>query len=296
MHEPRSGNIPFISVVIPARNAAAYLPEAIASVRAQTFLDYEIIVIDDGSTDGTSQIAAGFSGVRCLKQSNRGAAAARNAGIAMARGRYIAFLDADDLWLPDKLDKQAAWLAANPSVVWVYSDARVFDSATRRTICRIGDRLHLHRGEILRPLLLCSFIPLATVVVHRAALIDAGLFDEALELRIGEDWNLWLRLAEEHTVGLIDEPLALIRMHASNTSRVVHPREAYRSKRAILEQALARNPHLPSSIRLRARAAVVISTGLRLLGNAVRARRLTIAAAFPRGSRAAHLCKEPGVR
>ena len=254
---------PLISVVIPAHNAAKYLCETLESVRAQTFRDYETIVVDDGSSDNTAELAERFSGVRCLRQKNRGASAARNAGIGAARGTYIAFLDADDLWLPEKLEKQAKGLEANRAA-WIYCDALVFDSATRRTVCRIGERIRLQEGEVLWPLLLRSFIPSATPVIKRNALIEAGLFDEAPERRIGEDWSLWLRIAERYPIALIDEPLALIRRHGESTSRTASPYEACRSREAILEQALARNP-AADDIGARARAAIRASTGLRCL-------------------------------
>src|ERR1700722_10468534 len=122
---------PFISVVIPAYNAEKYLEETLKSVRSQAFSDYEIIVIDDGSTDRTAQIATGYDGVILMQQTNRGAAAARNAGVVSARGKYIAFLDADDMWLPSKLEKQAANLLENPRTAWIYTDALVFDGSAR---------------------------------------------------------------------------------------------------------------------------------------------------------------------
>jgi glycosyltransferase involved in cell wall biosynthesis len=199
---------PLISVVIPAFNAGKYLAEALDSVRAQTFSDYEILVIDDGSTDRTAEIASSYDGVLLLTQENRGEAAARNTGIRAARGKYVAFLDADDVWLPSKLEKQAANLVENPKTAWIYTDALVFDGTARRIICRIGERIRMHEGEILRHLLLRCFIPSATPVVKRTAITEAGLFDESRERRMGVDWNMWLRIAERHSATLIDEPLA----------------------------------------------------------------------------------------
>jgi glycosyltransferase involved in cell wall biosynthesis len=252
-----------VSVVIPAYNAAPYLAETLTSVRAQTAPHYEIIVVDDGSIDDTVSIAERF-GARCLRQSNLGASTARNAAIRAARGQYVAFLDADDLWAPDKLEKQAAYLAAHPDTVWIYSDALVFDSATRHMICRIGERIQLYSGDILRPLLLRSFIPSATPVVQRDALFEAGLFDEARERRIGEDWSLWLRIAERHPVAFLDEPLALIRAHRGSASRSVDPMVAYRSQKAILEQTISRNPDT-APLATQALAGITTSTGLRCL-------------------------------
>jgi glycosyltransferase involved in cell wall biosynthesis len=261
---------PLISVVIPAHNAEKYLEETLASVHTQTFSDYEIIVVDDGSTDRTAEIASDHDRVVLLAQTNRGEAGARNTGIRAARGKYVAFLDADDIWLPSKLEKQAARLLAHPSTAWTYTDALVFDSATRRTICRIGERIHLHEGDILRLLLLRNFIPSATPVVKRTALMEAGLFDEAGERRMGVDWDMWLRIAERHTVSLIDQPLAMIRMHASNISQAWDPFEAYRNKRAILEDAIARNPRAAAGVRSRARVNIAVWAGTRCLRNALR--------------------------
>lgn len=260
---------PLITVVIPAYNAERYLEETLASVRAQTFSDYEILVIDDGSSDRTTEIAAGFSGVTLLLQKNQGAAAARNTGIRAANGTYVAFLDADDIWFPSKLEKQAAHLLAHPRTAWTYTDALVFDEPTRRTICRIGKRVRLHEGNILRPLLLRCFIPSATPVVKRTVLTEAGLFDEVRSRNVAEDWNLWLRIAERHAATLIDEPLAMIRRHPRNKSRLADPFEGYCVKRAMLEQAMARNPSAAAGVRLRARANIAISAGLRYLSNTI---------------------------
>ena len=267
---------PLISVVIPAYNAAAYLPETLASVRAQTFSNYELIVVDDGSDDATCEIASQF-GARCLQQAKRGAAAARNTGIRAACGEFVAFLDADDIWMPTKLTRQTDWFRAHSGAVWVYTDAVVFNSASGRVICRIGDRLDLGEGYILRPLLERSFIPSATPVVRREALFAAGLFDEARERRIGEDWSLWLRLAERYPAGLIREPLARIRRREDSTSLSADALEAYRSERSILSEALARNPAC-RDLAGRAMGAISASAGLRCLrrGRAINAARLFV--------------------
>ena len=263
---------PLISVVIPAHNAEKYLAEALESVRAQTFPDYEIIVIDDGSTDRTAELASSYSGVFLLQQSNRGEAGARNTGIRAARGKYVAFLDADDVWLPSKLEKQAAHLLRHPRTAWIYTDALVFDGPARHAICRIGERIRLHEGEILRPLLLRCFIPSATPVVTKTALTEAGLFDESKQKRMGVDWNMWLRIAERHSAALINEPLAMIRLHARNISQAWDPLEAYRNKRAILEDAMARNPRIAAGVRSRARFYIAIWAGTRYLRNVLRPR------------------------
>ena len=185
-------------------------------------------------------------------------------GIGVAQGACVAFLDADDLWMPAKLEKQVEYLQRNPQTAWIYSDAYVFNSATGREICRVGERIRCE-GEVLRDLLLRCFIPSATPVVRRTSLFDAGLFDERWERRLGEDWHLWLRLAEHNEIALIDEPLARIRSHEENTSRRADPLEAYRSKRAIhCKTHSPRNPAVADVAR-RALASISASAGLRFL-------------------------------
>ena len=256
---------PLVSIVIPAYNAAKYIGETLESVRAQTFRDYEIIVVDDGSRDNSIGAAARFGGVICTRQSNRGAAAARNIGIHLARGKYVAFLDADDLWLPRKLEKQMAYCEANPGTQWIYSDALVFDSYTDRVVCRIGNRVQLHQGDVLHPLLLRSFIPSATPVVKRDVLYETGLFNESPDRRMAEDWCLWLRLARRHPLALIDEPLARIRLHGENSSRMASPATLYRNRHGLLADTIASNPRIPASIARRALSGVSLSAGMRHL-------------------------------
>ena len=256
---------PLVSIVIPAYNAAKYIGETLESVRAQTFRDYEIIVVDDGSRDNSIGVAARFGGVICTRQSNRGAAAARNIGIHLARGKYVAFLDADDLWLPRKLEKQMAYCEANPGTQWIYSDGLVFDSYTDRIVCRIGNRVQLHQGDVLHPLLLRSFIPSATPVVKRDALYETGLFNESPDRRMAEDWCLWLRLARRHPLALIDEPLARIRLHGENSSRMASPATLYRNRRGLLADTIASNPRIPASVARCALSGVSLSAGMRHL-------------------------------
>ncbi len=159
-----------------------------------------------------------------------------------------------------------AYLDGNPDAVLIYSDALVFDSATNRTICQIGNQLRLHQGDILQPLLLTSHSsPLATPVVKRDVLFAMELFDESPERRVIEDWCLWLRLAESHRIALLDEPLAKIRMHGENSSRMASARYLHHSRQAMLKRALARNPGIPDGIARRALASVSVSAGLRHL-------------------------------
>ena len=210
---------PSVSVVIPCFNYGRFLPEVVASIRNQTYGDHEIIVVDDGSQDDTEAVARAL-GVRYLRQPNQGPSAARNTGIAAARGRYIGFLDADDAWHPEKLARQVPILEERPEVVFVYTDTTYFDGATGRDVGRHGERFAHHHGRILGPLIEAgNFISSATPLVRRTVLEAVGGFDPVM--RFAEDWDLWVRLAAHGEVAYVDEPLARYRVHGAQASRNV---------------------------------------------------------------------------
>jgi glycosyltransferase involved in cell wall biosynthesis len=244
--------IPRVSVVIPTYNHARWVAHAIQSVAAQRFRDLEIIVVDDGSTDDTARVVRD-TGVplRYLPRANGGLPAARNTGIAAARGALVAFLDADDLWLPDKLSLQVPLLDARAEAALVYADAVLFDEGARRPLGTHADR-HAHpSGRILGALLFDNPIPSPTPVVRRAALERAGGFDESL--RACEDWDMWIRIARHAEVHCIDRPLAVYRLHGDNmhadVARMKH------AQHAVLGRALA-DPALPAGLRRRGRAMI----------------------------------------
>ncbi len=199
--------MPAVTVVIPAYNSARYIGEALESVRAQSMHDFEVIVVDDGSTDRTVEVARDAArglAVQVLEQRNSGPGAARNAGIRAAAGRYCAFLDADDLMLPDRLAEQTRLLDADAQLGLVHTDLMTFDE--RGTIH--GSRRAFSDpcgGQILDRLLLGNFITTSTVMAPRAVLLKAGLF--GLERRVSEDFELWLRIAAEWPVGYIERAL-----------------------------------------------------------------------------------------
>jgi glycosyltransferase involved in cell wall biosynthesis len=187
---------PAVSVIIPAYRASGDIAVALDSVYAQTFPHFEVIVINDGSPDSTELEAAlepYRSRLRYIVQPNRGAGAARNTGIRASRAPYLAFLDADDRWMPDFLSQQLSYLDAHHDCDLVYADALVSGEsplAGRRfmeTAPSDGDVTLLSLVEQR-----CN-IALSTVVARRTAVVDAGLFDESL--RRGQDFELWLRLA-----------------------------------------------------------------------------------------------------
>jgi glycosyltransferase involved in cell wall biosynthesis len=207
-----------VAVVVPVRDRAAMVREAIASVVAQTYRDWALVVVDDGSTDGSaeaaSRAAAGAGRTLVVSGPPRGVAAARNAGAAAADSVWIAFLDSDDLWLPPKLARQMAWLAAHPACRLAQTEERWLDGGRPR-----NPRLRHRKVERLFPrgLELCLVSPSA-VIVRRDLFEAAGGFDESFP--VCEDYELWLRLGLREPVGLVPEPLVVKRGgHAGQLSR-----------------------------------------------------------------------------
>ncbi len=207
--------MPRVSVVMPAYNAGQFIAEAIESVLAQTFGDFELIVVDDGAIDDTCNVVARFSDarVRYFYQENRERSAARNAGIRAARGEYVAFLDADDTWLPEKLARQVAHMDEHPEVGLVYCAA--YKVRGGRVSSQMKARF---RGNVVRPLLTVDNIiagSASAVMVRRDVLDCVGGFDEGRI--IFEDWDLWLRIAMHYTVDFVSEALACVRVHSGST-------------------------------------------------------------------------------
>jgi len=208
---------PLISVIIPTYNRGWILKEALDSVIGQDFDDFELIVIDDGSTDETGQILDEYgSRIRTYFQPNRGVSAARNSGIQKAAGRYVAFLDSDDLWLPGKLSAQVDFFSSNPDAQVCQTD----EIWIRRGIRVNPKRYHLKSSDnlFLRSLERCMVSPSAAMM-QRSLFGEVGLFDEGLPAC--EDYDLWLRISCRCTVALIPKPLAVKRGgHADQLSRV----------------------------------------------------------------------------
>lgn len=200
---------PTVSVAIPAYNAAWCVARAIDSVLAQSFQDFELIVVNDGSTDGTAQVLAGYgAALRVIDQPNGGLSNARNTGINAARGRYVAFLDADDWWLPGKLAGQVALMESCPALA--------FCSTSAKLEAPDGHPLGEWRArDTSLPALEAIFAENAfvagsgsAVMARREAFLQAGGFDETL--RSLEDIDMWMRLAALGGYACLDEPLAVI--------------------------------------------------------------------------------------
>jgi len=202
---------PLVSVVIPTYNRAHLLSRAIHSALAQDFPELEVIVVDDGSTDETTQLVTQFEAVRAIRfEHNRGGAATRNAGIEAARGEFVAFLDSDDEWLPIKTRRQVDVMRGSPAIGAVYCRYFVQDDATGQ---RIEGFSELYTGSI-RPVLFRGRCPrsVSLFLVRRAALEQAGGFDESLAGF--QDADLWIRLSDKWEFGAVDEALVVIHEHS----------------------------------------------------------------------------------
>jgi glycosyltransferase involved in cell wall biosynthesis len=189
------------SVVIPAYNVRRYLPRAIQSVLNQTLPPLEVVVVDDGSSDGTGEVARRFGGiVRCVRQENAGAGAARNHGVREARGEFVAFLDADDEWCPHHLDEAARVLTAHPELDWLCAPYEERDASgkPRRRRKYAGPQLKhgVYIAEFFKAHVEYWFAWTSTMVVRRQVVLEAGGFDESM--RRGQDLDLWCRIALRH--------------------------------------------------------------------------------------------------
>jgi glycosyltransferase involved in cell wall biosynthesis len=222
-------DLPLVSVIMPAFNSELFIREAIDSALGQDYPNIEIIVIDDGSTDSTSEIIKGYGDkVRFLSQENQGSAAARNLGIQNARGIYVAFLDADDIWWPKKISYQVQALLetgfkmAYSRFFWWYADS----SGNFRSVDTFSanESLHLSSAEIVTGwtytnLLLDCIVWTSTVIVEKAEIEKVGFFNQ--NLRKGQDYDLWLRLSRNIKMLGLEPPTALYRIHSDSITSSV---------------------------------------------------------------------------
>lgn len=211
---------PTVSVIIPTFNRMDLIPETICSVLAQTFEDFEILVIDNGSSDNTAEVVKKINDprIRYYWQEPSGAPAhPRNAGLRMARGEYICFLDSDDLWLPDKLESQLRLFKQHPDLKWVYSKTDFFEHETGQTIGK-KNSVTYHKGDICGELIKSNFIASPTPLVKRSVFEEVGGFNEKATFFAREDWELWLRIASRYPIGFVPRVLTKYRVHSGAIS------------------------------------------------------------------------------
>jgi glycosyltransferase involved in cell wall biosynthesis len=223
----------------------------VEAVLTQTFRDYEIIVVDDGSTDDTGEVLRRFAGaIRILRQSNQGPAAARNAGIAQARGTFICFLDADDLWMPDKLARQIDFMAQHPEIGLLFADATEWSGASIQKPSILATmtfgtdaKSQVPLQDAFRKLLIENFIPTSSVMIRKECFATAGLFDVALPN--AEDREMWLRIAAHFPIACLPQVLARKRSHGANIS--LRTEIALRSRIHVWRQCRQRFPALAAA-------------------------------------------------
>lgn len=244
---------PFVTVVVPAYNAELYITEALDSVVAQTFSDYEVVIVDDGSTDATARLVEPYLAdprFSLIGQNNAGLAGARNTGVSASKGTWIALLDADDAWMPQKLERQVELAKCDTPPALIFSNGIEFDE--------IGDLCPFYRdpdkfpeGEIIRRLMRGNCLWAPSVMIRRQDVIDVGMFRKG----VAEDFDLWLRILERGgEVRGVWEPLTRYRKRSDSLSankRVMYERlmQIYsdaisrttrRDHRAILSESLQR--------------------------------------------------------
>ena len=251
---------PQVSIIIPTYNRAHLIGQTLESVRRQTFSDYELVIVDDGSTDNTSGVVRELAPeARYIGQENEGIPRVLNRCILETRGEYVSFLGSDDALAPRTVEKEAALLDANPGVGIAFGPAWLMDEDGRLTHLlkppfAAGSYVRNGREEIA-DLLMSNHIVATTVMVRRRCFEEAGLFD--LRFGLYEDWNMWTRILRRWDIGYIDEPMAFYRVHqgeAGSIFRKADPRELARFRRMQIDEVLGDPEIAPLYRRLRRRA------------------------------------------
>jgi glycosyltransferase involved in cell wall biosynthesis len=228
-------NAPLVSVLLPTRNRDSLLSRAIASVLSQTYPNFELIVVDDGSTDETETVVKGFSDerIRYVYQDHRGAAAAENLGTRLARGSFIAFIDDDDEWLCEKLEKQMERFALEgEDTAVVYTAAQFFKNGKHR-FYGPPQSILVKNGSIYREILnRTTYVPLVCAVVRRECLEEVGGFDETMPT--SNDYDLWIRLSSRYRFQYLPEPL--VHVHYTAGSMSTTPTNTIVARKLLLEK------------------------------------------------------------
>jgi glycosyltransferase involved in cell wall biosynthesis len=209
-----------VSVILPAHNAAAFLAQSVASVLSQSYADFELIIIDDASTDDTCTLLEGFAGhpkIKIIRCQCMSCGKARNIGLGLAKGSFVAFIDADDVWLPGKLSRQVQVLLDDPAAGWNYANCYVADKDLR-PVYLISRRGPMPQGIIYNKLLtMHPEIRPSGVLIRKEVIDECGFFDP--EIQGVEDWEFFLRVARKFRCVYIKEPLFKYRKHDNNVTK-----------------------------------------------------------------------------
>ena len=251
----------FVSVIIPTFNRKNFVPKAIESVLKQSYKKYEIIIVDDGSGDGTQDyVRSNFPMVRLIFQSNRGVSAARNTGILHSKGDWIAFLDSDDQWLPKKLEYQINtlserkdYLVCHTNEIWIRNGLRINQK-----------QKHQKYGGFIfeKSLDMCRISP-SSILINRKVFNDVGNFDE--NLRICEDYDLWLRIAAKYPIYFLEKALILkYGGHDGQLSKNLHGIEQYRiqSLEKILGSTDLNDGYYRAAVKMLLKKILIFKSGL----------------------------------
>lgn len=222
---------PKISVIVPTYNCAKYLGQAIESILTQSKSAFEVIVVDDGSTDDTASVLEPFRNkISVIRQRNKGVSSARNAGIAVATGDWIAFLDSDDIWLPNKLELYIEAMASCPDSIVYYSEFSLLEADQHGNFPVVESNGILnndiksdadHSGWIYHQLLLTNWVLTSTAIVKKSVFDTVEMFDE--NLVIAEDWDLFLRVSRQGQFYKIKQPLSLYRITPNSLTKTIKP-------------------------------------------------------------------------
>jgi glycosyltransferase involved in cell wall biosynthesis len=232
---------------MPVYRGERYVAAAIQSALAQTYRSLELVIVNDGSPDNSAQKIARFlphPKIRYIEQQNTGVAAARNTGIVAATGEFIGLLDQDDLWLPDKLARQVAYLDSHPEIGFVHSRVKCIDAAGQPRSCAGAIWVYPYEGLCAGRMLLGSGIAPVTVLVRSTCIEDVGGFDQ--RFAPADDWELWMRVARCHPIGFLDEVTACYRFHGENVSS--DQLKMQRTIVKVIDAICERFPDVPRSV------------------------------------------------
>lgn len=239
-------NPPLVSVLIPSYQHSAYVQQSVEAVMDQSYPAVELIVIDDGSTDGSPELLKKLAdqyNFRLVCRANRGLSHTLNEGIEIANGKYICICASDDYFLKNKLKDQTEFMESNPQYAASYGKAIHFDD---RGSQKTTNASQCYSGKIFYRLLHTNFVPAVTQMYHREIFTKVGGFNPDLMI---EDWDMLLRVAWKHEIGFLNQPLAMRREHDASLSNPRHALRFYQNEKLILESWMEKEPyrkHLPS--------------------------------------------------